>query len=310
MNAEAQLVLRHDPTKVAALHRDRPTTIGRAADNRLRLASSSGVAEHHAVVRFSRSHGWLVCDWQSRDGTYLEGERIRQCRRLQDGDEIQLGGQGPVLVFRLLASDHPAAPAAAGGDAALRGAAARGATAAMASSSGSDRRPPATTPVAPATAGARPGPVPPAHGPSPVAEPGLHGVGAAAATGPRRSRPPAGPGAAAAAGAPLILAGRTIPLAQIRSAHVRSRQRHPNSFSWWVLLCLGGMVLLPIPWLFWSVQIAALVAWILLGSRKEHELVVTLRDGMAHRHVFASRLTALSHRNGIRKAIGQSLEAT
>lgn len=153
--------------------------------------------------------------------------------------------------------------------------------------------------------------MPPAHGPSPVAGPGLQGVGAAAAaTAPRRSRSPAGPAGAPAADAPLILAGRSIPLAQIRSAHVRSRQRHPNSFSWWVLLCLGGMVLLPIPWLFWSVQIAALVAWILLGSRKEHELVVTLRDGMAHRHRFASRLTALSHRNGIRKAIGQSLEAT
>ncbi|MEB3271036.1 MAG: FHA domain-containing protein [Synechococcus sp.] len=313
MNREAQLVLRHDPTKVAVLHRDRPTTIGRAADNRLRLASSSGVAEHHAVVRFSRRHGWLVCDWQSRDGTYLEGERIRQCRRLQDGDEIQLGGRGPVLVFRLPAGD-PAAPAAAGGDAALRDAAARGALtpgAAMAAASGSDRRPPATPPVAPATAAARPGPAPPGHGPSPVAEPGLQGVvAAAAATGPRRSRSAAGSAGAPAAGAPLILAGRSIPLAQIRSAHVRSRQRHPNSFSWWVLLCLGGMVLLPIPWLFWSVQIAALVAWILLGSRKEHELVVTLRDGMAYRHGFASRLTALSHRNGIRKAIGQSLEAT
>jgi hypothetical protein len=112
-----------------------------------------------------------------------------------------------------------------------------------------------------------------------------------------------------AAGSTLTIAGRAIPLDQIRSAHLRSRQRYPHSFSWWVLLCLGGMVLLPIPWLFWSVQIAALAAWILLGSRKRHELLITLRDGMAHRVVFANRITALSHRNGIRRAIGQSLEA-
>jgi len=103
MSEAAQLVLRDDPGKVAPLHRSRPTTIGRAESNRLRLASLSGVADHHAVVRFSLGQGWLVCDWQSPDGTFLEGERIRQCRRLRDGDEIQLGPQGPVLVFRLLA---------------------------------------------------------------------------------------------------------------------------------------------------------------------------------------------------------------
>jgi hypothetical protein len=37
---------------------------------------------------------------------------------------------------------------------------------------------------------------------------------------------------------------------------------------------------------------------------------VVLRDGQAVRHNFANRLTALSHRNGIRKAIGQEVEAS
>ena len=109
--------------------------------------------------------------------------------------------------------------------------------------------------------------------------------------------------------APLAFAGRRIPLEQIRSAHVHSRARYPHSFSWWVLISLGGLVLLPWPFLFWPLEIGALVAWILLGSRKEHLLIVTLRDGMAHRHRFANKITALSHRNGIRGAIGQSLEA-
>ena len=269
MAAEAQLVLRSDAAKVAPLERSRPTTIGRAADNRLRLASHDLVAEHHAVVRYSQSQGWLVCDWQSPAGTFLEGERVRQCRRLSDGDEIQLGAKGPVLVFRLLAPE-PAGPA-----------------------------PEPTAAQGSGTAG---------HGPGPAAAPGRPASQAAAASGHRWQEPAAGPGAARGAGAPLHVAGREIPLAAIRSSQVRSRPRYPHSFSWWVLVCLGAMVLLPFPWLFWGVEIAALAAWIVLGSRKQHELVVTLRDGMAHRHVFANRITALSHRNGIRKAIGQSLE--
>ena len=92
---------------------------------------------------------------------------------------------------------------------------------------------------------------------------------------------------------------------QILSAELRSRPRHPHSFSWWLLVCLGALVLLPWPWLFWPLEVLALGAWVVFGSRKEHVLLVTLRDGMAHRHSFANRITALSHRNGIRRAIGQ-----
>jgi pSer/pThr/pTyr-binding forkhead associated (FHA) protein len=106
---------------------------------------------------------------------------------------------------------------------------------------------------------------------------------------------------------PLRIADRELPLAAIRSAEVLSRPRHPHSFSWWVLACLGGLVLLPWVWLFWLWQIAALAAWILLGARKEHVLILTLRDGMAHRHRFVNRGTALAHRNGVRRAIGQPL---
>ena len=104
---------------------------------------------------------------------------------------------------------------------------------------------------------------------------------------------------------PLQIDGREVPLAAIRSADVLSRPRHPHSFSWWVLACLGGLVLLPWAWLFWPWQVGALAAWILLGARKEHVLILTLRDGMAHRHRFANRATALAHRNGVRRAIGQ-----
>lgn len=139
---------------------------------------------------------------------------------------------------------------------------------------------------------------------------------AAAAAQPSRARPEAPPSPPAVSPAPpaspatsLEVAGERIPIPQIRSAAVRSQPLHPHLFSWWVLVCLGGLLLLPFPLLFWPLQIGALVAAVLLGSRKQHTLVVVLHDGTARRRAFANRLTALSHRNGIRKAIGQSLEA-
>ncbi len=287
MSGEARLVLLSDPSKVAPLHPSRPHTIGREASNLLSMPTTDGVAPHHAVVRCSRAHGWLVCDWGSPQGTWLEGQRIRHCRPLSDGDHIQLGPEGPVLVFQLQPPPAAGWPAPGSADAPQT----PSASARTASGPRQAVSPPATR-MPPPAAGR------PAEGPvvTPAPAPGRAG---AAAASPSVVRPVA---------APLAFAGRPIPLEQILSAHVQSRARFPHSFSWWVLISLGGLVLLPWPFLFWPLEIAALVAWILLGSRKEHVLTVTLRDGMAHRHSFANRITALSHRNGIRAAIGQSLE--
>ena len=214
----ARLLLAADRRKMAPLDPAEPLTIGRAATNRLCLASQEGVSDHHAVVRFSRNQGWLVCDWQSSDGTFLEGRQVHQCRRLDNGDEIRLGRSGPVLVFECT-----------------------------------------STPVA------TPAPAP-------------------------RS---------------ISVGTLQVAVAEIRTAAVQSLPQHPHIFSWWLLLCLGGLLLLPFPLLFWPLQTGALAGWILLGSRKQHNLTLVLRDGRALRHGFANRRTALAHRNGIRQAIGQ-----
>ena len=231
----ARLVLAADRRKVAPLDPAKPLTIGRAASNSLCLANQEGVSEHHAVVRFSRSQGWLVCNWQSSDGTYLEGRQVHQCKRLEHGDEIRLGRSGPVLVFESATSVE----------------------------------------AAPAVATAKP------------------------AVAPAVSAPPAG------APRSISVGEQHVAVADIRSAAVQSLPLHPHIFSWWLLLCLGGLLLLPFPLLFWPLQAGALAGWILLGSRKQHELVLVLRDGRAVRHGFANRRTALAHRNGIRQAIGQ-----
>ena len=254
MSIDPQLVLRQDPQKVAHLDPGTPLTIGRASNNKLCLASWEAVAPHHAVVRFSPEHGWLVCDWGSPLGTYCRGRRVQRCLPLRDGDDIALGREGPVLVFQNR-TDVAAVPVSA--------------TPALATGALPASPLDSATAMAPASAAAKP-------------------IG-------RR--------------APLQIAGREVPLAAIRSADVRSRPRHPHSFSWWVLACLAGLVLLPWAWLFWPWQIGALAAWILLGARKEHRLILTLRDGMAYRHRFVNRGTALAHRNGVRRAIGQPLDS-
>ncbi|MEY4296824.1 MAG: hypothetical protein RLZZ423_3 [Cyanobacteriota bacterium] len=251
--AGARLVLASDRRRVAPLDAAQPLTIGRAPGNRLCLASADGVSDHHAVVRHSRSNGWVVCDWQSADGTWLEGQRVRQCRPLGDGDEIRLGLRGPVLVFELVGE-----PTSATGSAPAAGAVPR------------PHRQSATPPA------------------SPTRSPSTIG----------RSSP-----------GRIDVEGRSIELASLRAALVQSEPQHPHIFSWWLLLCLGGLLLLPFPLLFWPLQITALAGWILLGSRKDHTLVLELRDGRALRHRFANRRTALAHRNGIRKAIGQGGEA-
>ncbi len=231
----ARLVLATDRRKVAPLDPSKPLTIGRASSNSLCLANQEGVSEHHAVVRFSRSQGWLVCNWQSSDGTYLEGRQVHQCKRLEHGDEIRLGRSGPVLVFESATSVE----------------------------------------AAPAVATAKP------------------------AVAPAVSAPPA------AAPLSISVGEQHVAVADIRSAAVQSLPLHPHIFSWWLLLCLGGLLLLPFPLVFWPLQAGAIAGWILLGSRKQHELVLVLRDGRAVRHGFANRRTALAHRNGIRQAIGQ-----
>lgn len=220
----AQLVLRNEPTKAAALSRKQPLTIGRASTNLLCMPTTDGVADHHAVVRWSNSNGWLICDWKSPEGTFLEGQRIRRCRPLNDGDEIRLGRRGPVLVFRL----------------------------------------DSTT-----------------------------------------AKPNSEPSPGVSKGGKLEFGGELIRMDQIQSVQMISRARYPASFSWWALISLGSLVVLPWPVLFWTLELAAVTGWIVFGSRKEHVLLVTLKDGMGYRHGFDSKVTALAHRNGIRKAIGQ-----
>lgn len=232
MSGGARLEWPGGEAKVLPLDPAVPFTIGRDPATSLCLPEAAGLSRRHAVLRHSEGR-WLICDLDSRNGTWVGEQRLEGCRPLRDGDAIRLGRRGPVLVFR---AGSPAPVASVPAAAPLR----------------------AATPVR----------VAPASG-------------------------------------TIDVAGTTLSLAQILRVELNSRAVHPHIFSWWVLACLGGLLLLPFPLLFWPLQAAALALWIVLGARREHELQVILRDGRAWRRVFADPRTALAHRNGLRRAIGQ-----
>ena len=296
MDAVARLVWLDRSAAAVPLDRSIPLTIGRDAANQLCLAQEAGLSRHHAELRPGAAGQWLVCDLGSSNGTYVEGERLSGCRLLAPGDRIRLGRRGPWLQFLL---GEPAAPQ---GDASP--------PLALAPLPASDGAP--TSPSRPvvARASSPPAPVP---GPGSAAPPAAAGMSPSRETVPARLRPvpPAAPQPVSPAvlDGTITVAGRALRLDQIRAVEVCSEALHPQVFSWWVLACLGGLLLLPFPLIFWPWQAAALALALLLGRRQEHILLLTLRDGRAHRHRFADRPAALAHRKGVRRALGQDPEA-
>ena len=65
--------------------------IGRSPSADLRLQGDGEVSALHAQVEFVREDATLVDDGLSRNGSYVNGERIQGRRRLRDGDMIRVG---------------------------------------------------------------------------------------------------------------------------------------------------------------------------------------------------------------------------
>lgn len=68
-------------------------------------------AEVKPVVGFESPDGtrfWQVCDLSSANGTFVNGERLKDCRVLQAGDRITLGQNGPEFIFECQPNHHSA----------------------------------------------------------------------------------------------------------------------------------------------------------------------------------------------------------
>lgn len=80
---------------------DERVRIGRTAGNEVVLEGDAEVSRAHAVLE-GEAAGWrVVDDGISRNGTYVNGERVRRHQRLADRDVLRVGSTS--LLFR-----HPA----------------------------------------------------------------------------------------------------------------------------------------------------------------------------------------------------------
>lgn len=103
-----------DPTNpkllVHSLRIDQTITIGRDPGCQIVVdpLQFASVSRRHAEVRPSESNAedrptWWICDLNSSNGTYLNGQRLRGCQLLQSGDRVALGNDGPEYIFEYLA---------------------------------------------------------------------------------------------------------------------------------------------------------------------------------------------------------------
>ena len=89
-----------------ALSGNQEAVIGRDPSCQIALEPNQYVmvSRRHAVIcplyplenNFPR---WEICDLNSSNGTYINGEYLQGCRELQAGDRIKLGEDGPQFIF-------------------------------------------------------------------------------------------------------------------------------------------------------------------------------------------------------------------
>jgi hypothetical protein len=85
-------------------------TLGKSPDNHAELYWDGTASRLHAVIERFPS-GWSLRDMGSRNGTFLNGDRIAGERALRPGDEIRVGQT--LMVFKLAGGRQPVTPTAA-----------------------------------------------------------------------------------------------------------------------------------------------------------------------------------------------------
>jgi class 3 adenylate cyclase len=80
-----------------------PITIGRRPDNDIVLSWDNEASRRHAHLLHT-GQGWALVDDESRNGSYLNGERITRQRSLRDGDVFRFGDT--VVLFRAPVPDE------------------------------------------------------------------------------------------------------------------------------------------------------------------------------------------------------------
>jgi predicted ATPase len=92
------VVVVHDQTgRQRVVHLRQELRIGRLADNDLALVWDADVSRRHAHITRT-PNGWVLADDSSRNGSYVNGERVTDQSALNDGDVLRFGDT--VVLFR------------------------------------------------------------------------------------------------------------------------------------------------------------------------------------------------------------------
>ncbi len=70
----------------------------------LRTVADTVVSKRHAAVAFDETEAATITDLDSRNGTFVNGQRVRGPAMLRLGDRIMLGWHGPLFEVRVLAA--------------------------------------------------------------------------------------------------------------------------------------------------------------------------------------------------------------
>ena len=102
------VVVVHDQAgRQRVVHLRRELRIGRLADNDLALVWDADVSRRHARITRT-AKGWVLADDGSRNGSYVNGERITDQSALNDGDVLRFGDT--VMLFRAQADGAVPSP--------------------------------------------------------------------------------------------------------------------------------------------------------------------------------------------------------
>lgn len=91
------------------------TTVGRTTDNTISFPADSNVSRYHAEIEWRDGDFWLI-DLNSSNGSSINGASLKGEKRLNDGDEILLGGSSKAVFSTGEKKENSDASAVAGRD--------------------------------------------------------------------------------------------------------------------------------------------------------------------------------------------------
>ncbi len=93
------------PSRRYSLSISQEIVIGRDPSCQIVIDGSYGVvSRRHAAIRpldasATPFRGWLICDLNSANGTYINGQSLSECQMLRSGDFLMVGSNGPEFLF-------------------------------------------------------------------------------------------------------------------------------------------------------------------------------------------------------------------